>query len=181
MDLYQITNKQKTRKWLQALVQKLLGQPHSNIAVDSRIYNSSINFILKGFPVTHLPPVSAKFQAMISSVTSGWVFRCQAWSFIDIPSLAFLYNLHNHFIRILTHMDLPVPQPFAGLVQLLFPFWAQVHHFSTPYFPLALLTSSKSKRPEEVGGRKTTTSSKASSFQARLSCLDMESLSSCSE
>lgn len=114
MDLYQITNKQKTRKWLQASVQKLLGQPHSNIALESGIYNSSVNFILKGFPVTHLPPVSAKFQAMISSVTSGWVFMCQAWSFIAIPSLAFLYNLHNHFIRILTHMDLPVPQPFAG-------------------------------------------------------------------
>lgn len=114
MDLYQVLNKQKTSKQVQTSVQKFLGQAHSDRTLDSRIHNSSINFILKGFRVTPLPALSARSQAMVSSVTSNWVFICRTLSFTDAPSLAFLCSHHNHITRTVTHRDLSVPQPFAG-------------------------------------------------------------------
>lgn len=121
MVLYQVINKHKTRKQVQVLASKLLGQPHSNTALDSRTNTSSISFTLKDFPVNHLPPVSAEFQATIISVVSGWVFICCAWSFTDTPCLAFLCYHRNNFMRILTHMDLPVAQPFAVAISILSP------------------------------------------------------------
>lgn len=105
--------KVETSKRLQTSVQKLLEQCHSDRTLDSRIHNSSINFILKGFPVTHLPELSATSRAIISSVTSNWVFISWTSSFTYAPPLAFLCSHHNHIMRTVTNRDLPVPQPFA--------------------------------------------------------------------
>lgn len=113
MDLFHILKKQESKQG-QSSVQKLLEQSHSDRTLDSRICNRSINFILKGFPVTHSPELSARSQAIISSVTSNWVFICWTLSFTNAPSLAFPCSPHNHIMRTVTHTYLSIPQPFAG-------------------------------------------------------------------
>lgn len=114
MDLFQILKKQKTSKQVQTSVQKLLEEAHSDRTLVSRVCSSSINFIQKDFPGTHLPEQSARSQAIVSSVTSNWVSKCWILSFTDASSLAFLCSHHNYIMRTVTHTDFSVPQPFAG-------------------------------------------------------------------
>lgn len=157
---FQVPKKQETSKQVQTSVQKLLEPAHSDRTLDSRIHNSSINFILKGFPVTPLPELSARSQAIISSVTSNWVFICQILYFTDASSLAFLCSQHNRIMRTVTHTDLSVPQPFAGSK-------SSTIIYSDPKPNTSPHLLFFSWIPKGMRGRKTS-SSKTSSFQGRL-------------
>lgn len=146
MDLFHILKKQESKQG-QSSVQKLLEQSHSDRILDSRIRNRSINFILKGFPVTHSPELSARSQAIISSVTSNWVFICwtlSSWLFHAALTTTSWGQWHTHIYQFLSLLQDPT------IVQLLFQFWAQTHHFSILYFSLPFLLSSKGDGRKEA-------------------------------